>query len=50
VRFHVLTAISMKMAVFLDVAQCRIIEVYRRFRGTFCLYFHPDNVGSKNRQ
>jgi hypothetical protein len=30
VRFQVLTATSMKMAVFWVVAQCSLIEVYRR--------------------
>jgi hypothetical protein len=33
VRFQVLTAASMKMAVFWDVAQCSLVEIDRRFRG-----------------
>jgi hypothetical protein len=31
VRFQVLTAASMKMAVFWVVAPCSLVEVYRRF-------------------
>jgi hypothetical protein len=30
VRFQVLTAASMKIAVFWDVAPCSLVEVYRR--------------------
>jgi hypothetical protein len=36
-RFQVLTAASMKMAVFWVVAPCSLVEVYRRFRGACCL-------------
>jgi hypothetical protein len=32
VRFQILTAASMKMTVFWDVAPCNLKEVYRRFR------------------
>jgi hypothetical protein len=38
VRFQVLTAASMKMTVFWDVAPCSLVEIYRRFRGAYCLY------------
>jgi hypothetical protein len=38
VRFQVLTAASMKMAVFEVVVPCSLVEVYRRFRGTCCLH------------
>jgi hypothetical protein len=31
VRFHVLTAATMKMTVFWGVAPCSLVEVYRRF-------------------
>jgi hypothetical protein len=37
VRFQVLTAASMKMAVFWVVAPCSLVEVYRRYRGPCCL-------------
>jgi hypothetical protein len=37
VRFQVLTAASMKMAVFWIVAACSLVQVYRRFRGACCL-------------
>jgi hypothetical protein len=33
VRSQVLTAASMKMAVFWDAAPCSVVEDYRRFRG-----------------
>jgi hypothetical protein len=32
---------NMKMAVFWDVAQCSLVEAYRRFRDACCLY-HQD--------
>jgi hypothetical protein len=35
--FKVLTAASMKMAVFWVVEPCSLVEVYQRFRGTCCL-------------
>jgi hypothetical protein len=38
-RMQVLTAASMKMAVFWVVAPCGLVEVYRRFTGACCL--HP---------
>jgi hypothetical protein len=43
VRFEVLTAVSTKMAVFWVVAQCCLVEVYRRLRGPFCLHHQGDN-------
>jgi hypothetical protein len=48
VRFQVLTAASMKMAIFWDVAPCSLVEVYRRFSGACCLHHqgkHLWNVG-----
>jgi hypothetical protein len=42
VGFEVLTALSMKMAVFWVVAQCSLVEVYQRFRGPCCL--HPSII------
>jgi hypothetical protein len=41
-RFHVLTAASMNMTVFRDVAPCSLVEVYRRFRGAYCLHYQGD--------
>jgi hypothetical protein len=35
VSFEVLAAANMKMAVFWIVAPCSLVEVYRRFRGTY---------------
>jgi hypothetical protein len=35
--FYVLTAASMKMAAFWDIAPCRFIEVYQRFGGAYSL-------------
>jgi hypothetical protein len=37
VRFEVLTATSMKMAVFWVFAPCSLVEIFRLFRGTCCL-------------
>jgi hypothetical protein len=42
VGFEVLTAVSTKMAVFWVVAPCSLVEVYRRFGGTYCLH-HQGN-------
>jgi hypothetical protein len=38
VRFEVIAAVSMKMAVFWVVAPCSLVEVYRRFRGACCFW------------
>jgi hypothetical protein len=43
VRFQVLTAASMKMAVYRVVAPCSLVEVYRRFRGACCLHHQGDD-------
>jgi hypothetical protein len=42
VRFQVLTATSMKMSVFWDVAPCILVDTGRRFRGAYCLH-HQGN-------
>jgi hypothetical protein len=47
VRFEVLMAVSMKMAV-LVVASSSLVEVYRFFRGACCLCHCPDDGGSKH--
>jgi hypothetical protein len=39
VRFQVLTAASMKMSIFWDVAPRSLVEVYRRFKGA-CFLHH----------
>jgi hypothetical protein len=44
VRYQVLTAASMKMAVFWVVAPCSLVDVNHRFRGTYCLYHHGDEL------
>jgi hypothetical protein len=36
-KFHVLRATSMKMAVFWDVASCSLVDINRRFWGAYCL-------------
>jgi hypothetical protein len=48
VRFEVLTAASMKMAVFCVVASCSLVEVYWRLRGACCL--HHQAIALKRRQ
>jgi hypothetical protein len=35
-------AVSTKMAVFLVVAPCSLVEVYHRFRGPCCLHLQGD--------
>jgi hypothetical protein len=49
-HFCVLLSTSVpKMAVFWDVAPCGLVEVYRRFRGAFCLYNQGvDDGGNKH--
>jgi hypothetical protein len=37
-RFQVLTAASIKLTVFWDVAPCSPVETDRRFRGAYCLW------------
>jgi hypothetical protein len=37
VRFQVLTDASIKMTAFRDIVPCSLVEVYRRFTGTYCL-------------
>jgi hypothetical protein len=51
VRFHVLKAVSTKMAVFWVVAPCSLVEVYQRFRRTYCLHHQGDRPvdGGKRR-
>jgi hypothetical protein len=36
-------AASMMMAVFWVVEPCSLIEVYRRFKGAFCLHHQGDD-------
>jgi hypothetical protein len=48
VRSQVLTAASMKMTAFWDIALCSLVEVDRRFRGAYWLHPHIiDDGGSK---
>jgi hypothetical protein len=37
----------MNMTVFWDVASFSLVEVYRRFRGVFCLHHQDDLLNSK---
>jgi hypothetical protein len=32
------------VAVFWDVAPCALAEIYRRFRGAYCLRRHGDEI------
>jgi hypothetical protein len=50
VRFQVLTAVTMKMAVFWVVAPCSLVEVYIALRGACRLHRRGDynDVGSKH--
>jgi hypothetical protein len=42
VRFEVFTAASIKMTVFMVVAPCSLVEVYRRFRDSCSLHHQGD--------
>jgi hypothetical protein len=42
VRFQVLTAASMKIRAFWDMAPCSLVAVDRRFRGAYCLHHQGD--------
>jgi hypothetical protein len=35
------------MAIIWEVAPCSLIDTDRRFRGTYCLHYSPDDGGSK---
>jgi hypothetical protein len=41
---EVLKAVSTKMAVCWVVAPCRLVRVYRRFRGPYCLHHQGDEL------
>jgi hypothetical protein len=47
VGFQFLTAASMKIIVFWDVAPCSLVEADRRFWGAHCLH-HQDNRRSRH--
>jgi hypothetical protein len=42
VRLQVLTASSMKITAFWDVAPCSLVRVDRRFGGAYCLHHEGD--------
>jgi hypothetical protein len=37
----------MKMAVFWVAAPCSLVEVYRRFKGAYCLHHQGDEFENK---
>jgi hypothetical protein len=47
VRFQVLTAMSMKVAVLLDVAACSLVDVSGRFRGSYVFTLRSNDGGNK---
>jgi hypothetical protein len=47
-QVEVLTAAGIKMDVFWVVAPCSLTEVYRRFRGAFCLHYPGPHDGDSN--
>jgi hypothetical protein len=47
VKFEIFTAMTMKNAVFWDVALCRSC-VNRRFGGTYCFYLQDRKVNQVN--
>jgi hypothetical protein len=40
--------LKMKLRVFCDVLPCSYLDVDRRFRGSCCLHYRPDDGGSTN--
>jgi hypothetical protein len=50
-RFQVLTAASVKVAIFWDIAPSSLVEIDRRFRGAYCLHRQGDQacVGYKQK-
>jgi hypothetical protein len=45
-RFDIPTTIT--TAVFWDVTPCSLIEIYRHFKGTCCLYHHSRRVHTED--
>jgi hypothetical protein len=41
--FHVLTAASMKLRIFWDVLPCFLLNIDRRFRGSYCLHHQGEH-------
>jgi hypothetical protein len=35
----------MRMTAFWDVSPCSTVEIYRRFRGAYCLLYQGDDLG-----
>jgi hypothetical protein len=50
VGFEVLTAASMKMAVFCVVAPCNLVEIYRRLKGNCCPHHQGDDKSLMKRR
>jgi hypothetical protein len=46
VTFQGLTAAIMKITVFWDVVPCSLVEIDRRFRGTYCLHHQSNHCPS----
>jgi hypothetical protein len=44
VRFEIFTAVTMKNAVFCDVAPCRSCKINRRFGGTYRLHLQGRKI------
>lgn len=44
VRFEVLTAVTLKSIVICDVMPYLLVDMYQRFRRTFCLHLHSRRV------
>jgi hypothetical protein len=42
VRFQVLTAVSMKMIAYWNIAPCSLVVEDLRFRGSYCLHHQGD--------
>jgi hypothetical protein len=49
-KFEILTAVTMKNTVFWDATPCNLIEVYRRFVGTYCLHLQGRGISRARKQ
>jgi hypothetical protein len=43
----ILTAASMKMAIFWVITPCRLEEIHQQFTGTCCFHYRGDVGGSQ---
>jgi len=45
-RSEMLTVVTLKIIAFRDVTSCGSLDVYRCYRGTYCLHRQGSDLGS----